>query len=602
MGYAECDCIMESRTGSVSSGLGSSTGRRGQTVKSSPFCPRSSSKLTQSIVRDHMVSHYKKVYSAKAAIDTSVPKSMIHSVKYNDHIRQDRFRKGGRPQSAHSLSQNNSRASCFLAQSRLSLQYEDNSYLCSRASMASSSKFRTSFHAKDVVKVEHSHHSRPASQSKSRSPESALRRKQSVCSLSASGAQSFCKTFQDPVQKTYSGDLLQKHSQHFTHGKPFTPKTLKTDKSSYLEKYRYYRAPLRKPTQDCNDHTLMQQETSDRGTKTTECTQEFDQPSQGFVTEHEWSEDESNGTYLLASRQKSRINKSRDYSFFDSSSRLKLTSPEDKKSLNRKKASAEEEELKYLEFISAVTEDILSRRHISDRVLGRVIKHHIDMNRHRLDEGKMLHLLAVLRKDFEEPTNTTTSNTELEKRESDLLDSLQPFLESGGEQVKTKEDNDVFSYVSLIKQCDSPNFTDALLVSTPVCSPDRTASPITTNGKDQESDNQEKLTSSPRLGEHLPENTGVSEEDVHQNEIGNSNTATDEEVSHENREHTSVTSDEILNQDQAEVSHDGQSQELEDLGRHLSESLHVSSNNSVNVETTNEQHVNTVASVSDDEF
>lgn len=32
------------------------------------FCSQSSSKLTQSIVRDHMVSHYKKVYSAKGGI------------------------------------------------------------------------------------------------------------------------------------------------------------------------------------------------------------------------------------------------------------------------------------------------------------------------------------------------------------------------------------------------------------------------------------------------------------------------------------------------------------------------------------------------------
>lgn len=31
----------------------------------SAFCPHSSSKMTQSLLRDHMVSHYKKIYSAK---------------------------------------------------------------------------------------------------------------------------------------------------------------------------------------------------------------------------------------------------------------------------------------------------------------------------------------------------------------------------------------------------------------------------------------------------------------------------------------------------------------------------------------------------------
>ncbi|TMS21455.1 Spermatogenesis-associated protein 7 [Larimichthys crocea] len=93
MGYAECN--MDSRIGSVSSGLGCSRGMRGQPSKSSPFCPPSSSKLTQSIIKDHMVSHYKKVYSAKAAIDASVPKSLIHSVKYNDRIKQERLEERG---------------------------------------------------------------------------------------------------------------------------------------------------------------------------------------------------------------------------------------------------------------------------------------------------------------------------------------------------------------------------------------------------------------------------------------------------------------------------------------------------------------------------
>lgn len=54
------------------------------------------------------------------------------------------------------------------------------------------------------------------------------------------------KVSQHPEQKTYGDDLLKKHSHHFTQDKPFTPKTLKSDKSSYLSKYRYYRAPLKK--------------------------------------------------------------------------------------------------------------------------------------------------------------------------------------------------------------------------------------------------------------------------------------------------------------------------------------------------------------------
>ncbi|XP_022070497.2 spermatogenesis-associated protein 7 homolog [Acanthochromis polyacanthus] len=589
MGYAECSVIMDSRIESVSSGLGCSPSTRGQSLKSSPFCPRSSSKLTQSIIKDHMVSHYKKVYSAKAAVDASVPKSLLYSVKYNDQIRQERLRKGGRPHSAQSLSQRTSRTSCSSAQSRLSVQYDDSPYLCSRSSMVSSPRFSTSFNAKQIVypscKV-NSHHIRPASEIEYRSPEAAVRRKQSTCSLGASGDQSCYKTFQDPVQKTYSGDLLQKHSQHFTGVKPFTPKTLKSDKSSYLSKYRYYRAPQGKPTQDCGSSRLKRQETYHGSTKNKEHTREFDEPSQEFITEHEWSEDEFNGTYLSSSRHQSRAAKSRERYFFDSSPRF---SPERGKSPNLRNISAEEEELMYLEFISAVTEDILSRGHISERVLDRVINRHIDMNLHKLDEGKMRHLLEVLRKDFEEPANI--SSTQLEKK-NDLLDTLLPYLESGGKQVKTKENNDLFPYASLIKSYDCPDYAHPLLLSTPLHSPETTTLATEINENHKEGDEDEEK-GSPLLSEHVTDNTGNSEEDFR-----HIDTAATCCVSNENHEYANTN-----DQEQPENRSDGQCEELEDLGRRLSESLHVSSNTHCeNTETVSEQHTNTVASVSDDEF
>uniref|UniRef100_UPI0037E8BB42 spermatogenesis-associated protein 7 n=1 Tax=Semicossyphus pulcher TaxID=241346 RepID=UPI0037E8BB42 len=581
MGYAECDIVMESRTA---------------------FCPRSSSKLTQSIIKDHMVSHYKKVYSAKAAIDASVPKSLIHSVKYNDQIRQERLRKGGRPQSAHSLSQRDSRASCSSAQSTSSVQYDESPYLFSRSSMVSSPRFNTSFHAKETVypsfKVgpqSHSHHTRPASEIKYRSPEATLRRRQSACSLAAMGDHSCYKTFQDPVQKTYSGDLLQKHSQRFTSDKPFTPKTLKSDKSSYLSKYRYYRAPPGKPTQDCTKSRLMRQETYHGSTKTKDYTHELYEPSQGFNTEHEWSEEEFNGTSFTASTHQSRANRSRDGDFFHSS----RVSPSGKSPI-MKSISTEEEELMYLEFISAVTGDILSRAHISDRVLDQVMKRHIDMNRRRLDEGKMRHLLEVLRKDFEEPTEISTSGTEPENNENGLLDTFLPHLESRREKGKTKENKDLFSYTSLIKNSDAQDYADQISVSTPLCSSERTASPTKTIENNGEDDNLEKGITSPWLSEHVPDNTGVSEEDFNQNQIDT--TASNKEVSNDSQECSTVSSDKAFHEDKAEDSYDGQSEELADLGKSFSESLRVSNNTQYNNVETTEQHANTVSSVSDDEF
>lgn len=215
----------------------------------------------------------------------------------NDQIRQERLRRGGRPQSALSLSQTDSRASCsssqvrrqcgitdvflialygaslsstetralpdqqtwlfqdnmFAFQSRLSVEYDDSPYHCARSSTVSSPRFTSSFHAKEIVypsfrvgSQNHSHHIRPASEMTNQSPEAASRGQQAACSLGASADQRHYKTFQDPAQQTYSGDLLQKHSQHFTRDKPFTPKTLKSETSSYLSQYRFYRAPPRR--------------------------------------------------------------------------------------------------------------------------------------------------------------------------------------------------------------------------------------------------------------------------------------------------------------------------------------------------------------------
>ncbi|KAF3845001.1 hypothetical protein F7725_008164 [Dissostichus mawsoni] len=226
-----------------------------------------------------------------------------------------------------------------------------------------------------------------------------------------------------------------------------------------------------------------------------------------------------------------------------------------------------------------------------------MMNRHIDMNRHQLDVGKMRHLLDVLRKEFEEPANSFTPSTELEKKKNDRGDSFLPYVGSGGKQEKTKKDDDLLSYASLIKSCDLQDYADPLLVSTPLYSPGTTAaSPTETNEKDEAVDNQEEGNSSPCLSDHVSNNIEISEE-VHQNQTGT--TESNKEVTSENHEVTPITSD----QDQEEVSYDGQSKELEDLGRSLSESLHVSSNkNHGNEDTVAEQPAHSVASVSDDEF
>ncbi len=207
----------------------------------------------------------------------------------------------------------------------------------------------------------------------------------------------------------------------------------------------------------------------------------------------------------------------------------------------------------------------------------------------------MRHLLEVLRKDFKEPTNIPTCTTELDKKENGLLDAFLPHLESEREKGKVKENNDLFPYASLIKDCNSPDYFDPLFVSTPL----RTASPSMRNDREGEDDNLEKDISSQRLSEHVSNNTGNSEEDFLQNQIGTSAT---NEVSDENHEYTTIIGDTGIHEEQAEDGSDKQCKEIEDLGKSLSESLHVSSNTHCNHVENTEHHTDTDASVSDDEF
>ncbi|XP_068615650.1 spermatogenesis-associated protein 7 homolog [Brachionichthys hirsutus] len=576
------DRNVESRVGSILPGLRCSPNMTQQTWKRSSFSPSSSSKLAQSIIKDHMMSHYKKVYSAKAAIDASTPKSLTHSVKYNDQKRQAHSRNSGRSQSAHTFSQRNSRTSCSSAQGRF---YDDSPYFGSRSSAVSSPRFGTSFHIKDIVyplsqvsSQNPIHRSRPGSEIKYLSPGTTSQRKQSAGSLAISRSQTCYKAFEDPFQKTYNGDLLKKHSHNFTQEKPFTPQTLKSDKSSFLSKYRYYRAPRKKSPQVCPQPRVMHQEASD--TKDKEDAQEFHDSSQGLNTEHEWSGDEFSDTYL-ESRQQSLAN-SRHFHFNGPSSRVP---PEGGKS-SRNDVSAEEEELMYLELISAVTEDVLSRQYISERVIDRVIKRHIDRNRDQLDEGKMLHLLEVLRKDFQEPNNAF--HAEFERKDNTLLDAFLPHLKSGKRQMET---------LCPSPQRDSAHRVDPLLVSTPKASFERTASPPTTNENEGEDDNPGKVISSPWHSKHRFYDERISKDDSQL--IQRQATATN---SNEGHEYACKSDDKGFHQDQIEVSCDEQSKELEDLGTYLSTTLHVSGSPHHNNLEATQEYTKEVPLSSDDEF
>lgn len=202
----------------------------------------------------------------------------------------------------------------------------------------------------------------------------------------------------------------------------------------------------------------------------------------------------------------------------------------------------------------------------------------------------MRHLLELLRKDFEEPTSMSAFTTEPEIRGNNMLDTIFSHLECDGKQLKTKEDHDLFPYVSQIKHGGLSDDADPFLSSTPSGPLDRTP----TSTKINESDNEEKDLGCSLIAEDVSDHgTSSDREDFHQIETPSNNGDND------NDEHSTIKSD--LNQ--ANIPFDGQSKDLDDLGESLSELLHVSNDtHSENVETNNEQDSNVVASVSDDEF
>lgn len=345
-------------------------------TKSNAFCIGHSSRLSdQYQVRDHMLIHYNKILSAKAAVDNSIPQSLIKSIKYSDQQRRERMKKevarlerasshsaaSSRPRSRDSADSVIHRKDTYDPHSPLLRHstYSDPGPVYSPSSFISSPR-----HLRSPAHPGERHLDFPRMH----------------CGLSSATAWSAPSKFQDNQTKTYSGDLLEKHSHHFTNKeRPFTPRTLKTQAKSTLAQSRYYTPPRRKRRGTAAEaETQTDMSSFWRMSRTPE---RASSPTRDQDENLHLSDEDDEG-------------QQRPFSRF-STSDFKSPSPAFRKN------HSEEEELAYLKFVADVTNEILTLGLFSDRVLDRVFQRRLEENRHRLDEGKMRHLLDILRTDLD---------------------------------------------------------------------------------------------------------------------------------------------------------------------------------------------------------
>ncbi|XP_063247105.1 spermatogenesis-associated protein 7-like [Prinia subflava] len=372
-------------------------------LKSSSFSHGPSCKLSnQYILQDHMASHFKKLMSAKAAVDSSAPKSLHTSVKYKDQQRRDRliqtvekYKKdleSGLPASpvkCRSISPKLQKipetgqplinTNGALLENGHPLSGQSNYPRTKREQLLSVScqKFtsRTLMLAPAARKTISNTAVCALSQTPVHTPSA---QRSSVSPLLQPhiplGSHNRKKAFQNSVHKTCSGDLLDKHAAYFTEKKQcFTPRILKTSHQAFLVKYRYYNPPSRKRSSSPGRSSIKSADINKK-------------KSEGL---HRFLEDAHMRPHSAHFSQQPVEN----HELWSHDSEIPLSPG----------LQLEEVEEEYLCFLQDLTNDILNRSCYQKEALEDVFQMHIKSKRHNLDEVKMRRIVQSLKKEL----NTT---------------------------------------------------------------------------------------------------------------------------------------------------------------------------------------------------
>ncbi|XP_075282138.1 spermatogenesis-associated protein 7 isoform X2 [Opisthocomus hoazin] len=377
-------------------------------TKSNAFCIDSSQSLTsQYLIRDHMMFHYNKILSAKAAVNCSVPKSRLTSIKFADQRRREKLKKkiarceeelsAGKTASRSSSRESGRLLPSSLAKNFLEAEDKDGLFPCARQAQYLS-RALSPYGEHGLVRSRPLRCARKDCRNTSNSSNSSVStsstpRKRSglscSCSTDSYVSISHSQRHQGSNSKVGSGDLLDRHSEFFTdRQKPFTPRTLISDAKSFLSEYRYYTPARRKRKNHCKQHVEAQTQTD-----------AISFPPANKASERKVMTEQQKTTLKAEDRRYSVDDPERGIVAFPYSF-LRETPLYSQHPSARRTIKAEEEELLYLAFIEDVTNDILSLGLFSNRVLEQLFECHIEENKNRLDESKMRCLLDVLRADL----------------------------------------------------------------------------------------------------------------------------------------------------------------------------------------------------------
>ncbi|PVD25556.1 hypothetical protein C0Q70_13212 [Pomacea canaliculata] len=412
-------------------------------TKSSALSPTSSKYTTQLLVLDHMTNHYRKISTAKPAIDNAPPKSMFSSQKMRDRKNRRLIEKyGSRPTSRMSY-RPESRDDDIYDETQWD-EPEDEEERQVQEIMRTTLRVPMKALPQDSTLVTTGLQSevgglgtrmRPYSttfQGMAQAVQSTnyQQRQRPMSSRSATSLASnvsHASRASNPLKVTYDGDVLHKHAHVFTEPqKPFTPQGRTAMRQIGT------RTVHLKPNPGSTAESKMAENLTITDTLTESMLMEMSLQShaplrsdgdRGTVPPLNISLDKDHQSWLQEQASKAQIRVRNGIVKSDAFSEDIQEQPDSSialgntdvlrftrtgmptkyfgiKSPTGRRLSQAEEEQKYVAFAQEVTQDIVNRGVCSDRVLHRIFENHIERKKGELEERRLRAIITDIRMDL----------------------------------------------------------------------------------------------------------------------------------------------------------------------------------------------------------